>query len=74
MPLMPLFLYLYNYMYKLLNKRICNDLTCEVCDYLMVSKEEVKMKYNNVLIDLKIHFMWYTLKYRRIEGLRYIFI
>ena len=61
-------------MYKLLNKRICNDLSREICDYLMVSKEEVKMKYNNVLIDLFLYFMWYTLKYRRIQGLRYIFI
>jgi hypothetical protein len=61
-------------MYKLINKKICNDLTREICDYLMVSKEDVKMKYNNVLIDLFLYFMWGRLKYRRLEGIRYFFI
>jgi hypothetical protein len=61
-------------MYKLLNKRICNDLTREVCDYLLPSKEEVKLKYNNVLIDLFLYFMWGRLKSRRLEGIRYFFI
>lgn len=60
-------------MYKLLNKRICNDLTREICDYLMVSKEEVKLKYNNVLIDLFIYFMWGRLENRRLAGIIYFF-
>jgi hypothetical protein len=60
-------------MYKLINKRICNDLTNEICDYLMVSKEDVKMKYNNVLIDLFIYFMWNRLENKRLEGIRYFF-
>ena len=61
-------------MYKLLNKKICNDLTCEVCDYLLPSKEEVKLKYNNVLIDLFLYFMWGRLQNRRLEGIKYFFI
>ena len=56
-------------MYKMINKKICNDLTREICDYNMISIEDVKNNFKSLMLELWVHHMVSNLYTRNMSGM-----
>ena len=61
-------------MYKILQKIFINDIANIILEYNMISEEEVKENYENVLLELFLFFIYDRMCYkRRINGFHFKF-
>jgi len=59
---------------KILLNYFCEDIVNIILEYIMISKEEVKENYNNVLLELFLFFIYDNMCYkRRINGFHFKF-